>query len=100
MRFTRIFVLKRKFAYARGAQSVFLGGTSFEMRFRSTGPLLYFSEKFSLGGHNSRLEGVTSSNLAGFKSEMPPWTGVYTVHLCKSHSDAMIQEGASKNITL
>ena len=42
MTFTRIFVLEQKFAYARGAQAVFLGGTGLEMHSSGTGAFTLF----------------------------------------------------------
>ena len=42
MMFTRIFVLEWKYAYARGAQAVFLRDTGLEMRFSGTGASTLF----------------------------------------------------------
>ena len=59
--FTSIFVLERKFAYAKGAQSVFLGGTGLEMRCSCSGASTLFwckiftwGAQFLLGGGHKK----------------------------------------------
>ena len=72
MTFTRIFVLEQKFAYARGAQAVFLGGTGLEMHSSGTGAFTLFwctifgwEAQFSFGGG-------TSSDLGRVQTQNAP----------------------------
>ena len=72
MTFTRILVLERKFAHARGYKLYFWGAQASKCSLVSPSLLLYFGAQSLLGEQNSRLEGGTSSDLGGYGPKMPP----------------------------
>ena len=100
--FTRIFVLERKFAYAwrehklcfRGAQAA---------KCTPVAPGLFFlggEHNLRLGVHNSRLGG-RSSDLGFHGPEVFPRRAEPALYIFANLIlDAIIQESASKNITL
>ena len=70
---TRIFVLKQKFAYARGGhKQYFWEAQASKCALVAPGLLLYFGAQSSLGEHNSRLEGGTSSELGRVRTQNGP----------------------------
>ena len=104
MTFTHIFFLQQKFAYATVLgehKQYFWGAQASKCTLVASGLLLYFGAQSSLGEHNSRLQGEPQALIwGGLRPKIPPWHQAYTLHLCKPRSDAIIQESASKSITL
>ena len=92
MTFTCIFVPEREFAYAWVAHAP-------NCIPLAPGSLLYFGAQYSLGMHNSRLEGGTSSDLGGVQTRNA-FHGAGPLHLYKPYSDTINLESASKNTTL
>ena len=101
MTFTRILVLERKFAHARRVQAVFLGGTDLEMFSSVTEPVtLFWSSIFAWGAEFLLGGGAQAVILGDTDPKCLPWRRAYTLHLCKPHSDAIIQKSVAKKITL